>query len=196
MENDRSRIDALWSQATANMSWFRTFTKLANQSSGFGLGGDPITRVRESKFGNETGAFLNTVSEDDLMRLRARARFCEQNMMAKVRLMLVANITLPVSVLFLINQFAPGGLWALIQSFHLGEWLNGQEVWFFVGCFAFAISITLGMILFAIVRARAFEDLKLIIELESSDRGLDLAESHAAGGAVMADMDDEDVSDA
>ena len=105
-----SAADRLWREAMHLFSNFRGMRPRKSWASGLSVGTGPkrLERLTGSKGAAQLMPKLEALSDRELSIFRTYARINLEQAEAAMRLSLIANITIPVGFLVILNQFFPG----------------------------------------------------------------------------------------
>ena len=105
-----STADRLWREAMHLFSNFRGMRPHRSWMSGLSVGTGPkrLERLTASKAARQLMPKLEALSDRELVMFRTYARINLEQAEAAMRLSLIANITIPVGFLVILNQFFPG----------------------------------------------------------------------------------------
>ena len=120
MANDEgaaSTADRLWREAMHLFSNFRGMRPRRSWASGLSVGTGPkrLERLTGSKGAAQLMPKLERLSDRELVIFRTYARINLEQAEAAMRLSLIANITIPVGFLVILNQFFPGTVLELVE---------------------------------------------------------------------------------
>ncbi|QYJ01131.1 hypothetical protein KUV46_01755 [Thalassovita mediterranea] len=107
----------LWREAMRLFSNFRGMRPRRSWMSGLSVGTGPkrLERLTGSKGAAQLMPKLERLSDRELVIFRTYARINLEQAEAAMRLSLIANITIPVGFLVILNQFFPGTVLELVE---------------------------------------------------------------------------------
>ena len=117
----------LWREAMRLFSNFRGMRPRRSWMSGLSVGTGPkrLERLTSSKAAAQLMPKLETLSDRELVIFRTYARINLEQAEAAMRLSLIANITIPVGFLVILNQFFPGTVQELFDYTGVEAMLGG-----------------------------------------------------------------------
>ncbi len=173
---DKVPVEALWSQIApifsnrAFMRPHRTWFGGVSERTGF----DRMTQLTRSAAARKLAPLVAGLDAVQLGRLVVRSAVNQDQAASALRLTLVANISVPVGVLVLLNQFLPGSVSDLIRSLPPAVVMVPLFI---------MIAVLIGVIWFAYAGVAAARDLNHLLRLHLAD---------ATGAAGAAADDDGD----
>ena len=173
---DKVAVDVLWNQIApvfsnrAFMRPHRIWFAGVSERTGF----DRMTRLTKSAAARKLAPLVAGLDRVQLGRLVVRSLLNQDQALSALRLTLVANISVPLGALVLINQFLPGSIGDLIRSLPPVAVLVPLLM---------MVSLLVGVIWFAYAGVAAARDLNHLLRLHLAD---------ATGGAGGSE-DDGDI---
>lgn len=130
MANDEgaaSKADRLWREAMRLFSNRRGMRPRRSWMSGLSVGTGPkrLERLMASRGARQLLPKLEALSDRELVIFRTYARINLEQAEAAMRLSLIANITIPVGFLVILNQFFPGTVQELFDYAGVEAMLGG-----------------------------------------------------------------------
>ncbi len=156
------REDALWEDITKAIPRKRWAWSVFRDAQRWSISRDPIAHFSGNAMARAVKPFITKAETDMLPGLMIRADIAEDHASHLLRIILIANITLPVTLLLVVNQLVPDGFVGLLT--------DTLERSLFYAAFGGAF-LTAGLfILHGLGGVRAFRNLKQLLLLEQVRR--------------------------
>ena len=172
----RDRVDEAWSAAAIPFANLRAMRPSGHWFTGVGerTGAMRLQRLRSHKKAESLRDLLAPLSQAELRRFLTLAIVNFEQAKGAMRLNLIANISVPVGFLIIMNQIFPGHIGALIDRLSLIE--------FYVG-FGLAVTLLLASMWYCYAGVHQARDLYHLALIAASDAG---------GAPIQTSADDGD----
>lgn len=177
MENDEgaaSKADRLWREAMHLFSNFRGMRPRKSWASGLSVGTGPkrLERLMASRGARQLMPKLEALSDRELVIFRTYARINLEQAEAAMRLSLIANITIPVGFLVILNQFFPGTVQELFDYAGVEAMLGGT---------AAAAVVLLLLIWYSYAGVFQARDISHLAAIAAAKRGASASDDEGSG---------------
>ena len=161
-KHEKEDEDTVWKDLTNLIPRKRWAWSIFRDAQRWSISRDPIAHFSNNALARAVGPVIKRAETDMLSGLIIRADIAEDHASHLLRIILIANITLPVTLLLVVNQLVPGAFSGLLS--------NPVERILFYATFAGAFLTAGVFILHGLGGVRAFRNVKQLLVLEQVRR--------------------------